>query len=91
MSEEDRMSEDNQNELRKGKHSLTRRRFVQSATLLSGVSVSGGHDGACGGIARELDQWWREREAEGSTIPWRIMSRPANWSRARRSSRSGLS
>src|SRR5712691_11301459 len=42
MSEEDRMSEDSPNELRKGKHSLTRRRFVQSATLLTGVSVSGG-------------------------------------------------
>jgi len=36
------MSEDSSNELRNGRHRLTRRRFVQSTALLTGVSVSGG-------------------------------------------------
>lgn len=38
----DRMSEDGSNELPKGKHRVTRRHFVQSTALLTGVSVSGG-------------------------------------------------
>jgi hypothetical protein len=37
------MSEDSSNELQKGKHRLTRRRFVQSTALLTGVSATGGH------------------------------------------------
>ena len=37
------MSEDSLNQPQKGKHSFTRRRFVQSTALLTGVSVTGGH------------------------------------------------